>query len=60
MNKMPLFPIIPTGCPKILAKPVTRVYPNIINRFCLSMQWHKKMISTRKNVAIKNISIDKH
>jgi len=26
LNKIPLFPIIPTGCPKIFAKPVTRVY----------------------------------
>lgn len=25
LNNIPLFPIIPTGCPKILAKPVTRV-----------------------------------
>ena len=25
LNNIPLFPIIPTGCPKILANPVTRV-----------------------------------
>jgi len=25
VNRIPLFPIIPTGCPHILAKPVTSV-----------------------------------
>ncbi|WVZ26548.1 hypothetical protein V8G54_005092 [Vigna mungo] len=32
LNKIPLFPIIPTGCPKILANPVTSVVPyNFLN-----------------------------
>ena len=33
VNKMPLFPIIPTGCPHILAKPVTSV--------CVNAKWNR-------------------
>lgn len=46
VNKMPLFPIIPTGCPHILAKPVTNV--------CINLKQNKLSCTTHK---IQNANI---